>query len=174
MRSRDALQAPSATLGDAGPFPAQAQRARIKAGEVRPYRFHRPAKEIIARIQAQHRRPGARQAAGRRSKLFHALLQGRGHVELHAGDGGRLRLVADLPALALDRLDGPYEVLEHDPSWNHAWRTHATVVPVGDRDKQRLLVVKKLPSGRTRTEDAGDVAYVPLVGKFGWTKNATR
>lgn len=52
--------------------------------------------------------------------------------------------------------------------------TGRLVVPVGDRDKQRLLVVKKLPSGRTRTEDAGDVAYVPLVGKFGWTKNATR
>ncbi len=48
--------------------------------------------------------------------------------------------------------------------------TGRLVVPVGPASRQRLLVVKKLPSGRTRTEDAGDVAYVPLVGKFGWEK----
>ncbi len=48
--------------------------------------------------------------------------------------------------------------------------TGRLVVPVGPANRQRLLVVKKLPSGRTRTEDAGDVAYVPLVGKFGWEK----
>jgi protein-L-isoaspartate(D-aspartate) O-methyltransferase len=50
--------------------------------------------------------------------------------------------------------------------------TGRLVVPVGPPSRQRLLVVKKLPSGRTRTEDAGDVAYVPLVGKFGWGKPA--
>ncbi|MHB8797687.1 MAG: protein-L-isoaspartate(D-aspartate) O-methyltransferase [Thermoanaerobaculia bacterium] len=48
--------------------------------------------------------------------------------------------------------------------------TGRLVVPVGPPGRQRLLVVKKLPSGRTRTEDAGEVAYVPLVGKFGWEK----
>ncbi len=48
--------------------------------------------------------------------------------------------------------------------------TGRLVIPVGPPNRQRLLVVKKLPSGRTRTEDAGDVAYVPLVGKFGWGK----
>ncbi|MBK9372190.1 MAG: protein-L-isoaspartate(D-aspartate) O-methyltransferase [Holophagales bacterium] len=48
--------------------------------------------------------------------------------------------------------------------------TGRLVVPVGAASRQRLLVVKKLPSGRTRTEDAGDVAYVPLVGKFGWAR----
>jgi protein-L-isoaspartate(D-aspartate) O-methyltransferase len=46
--------------------------------------------------------------------------------------------------------------------------TGRLVVPVGDTLRQRLLVVRKLPSGRTRTEDAGEVAFVPLVGKFGW------
>lgn len=46
--------------------------------------------------------------------------------------------------------------------------TGRLVVPVGPQGRQRLLVVKKLPSGRTRTEDAGDVAYVPLVGRFGF------
>lgn len=51
--------------------------------------------------------------------------------------------------------------------------TGRLVVPVGPPNRQRLLVVKKLPSGRTRTEDAGDVAYVPLVGKFGWGKAST-
>ena len=48
--------------------------------------------------------------------------------------------------------------------------TGRLVIPVGPPNRQRLLVVKKLPSGRTRTEDAGDVAYVPLVGKFGWAR----
>lgn len=48
--------------------------------------------------------------------------------------------------------------------------TGRLIIPVGPPNRQRLLVVKKLPSGRTRTEDAGDVAYVPLVGKFGWAK----
>lgn len=42
------------------------------------------------------------------------------------------------------------------------------VVPVGSAGRQRLLVVRKLPNGRTRTEDCGPVAYVPLVGRFGF------
>ncbi len=42
------------------------------------------------------------------------------------------------------------------------------VVPVGTSTRQRLLVVRRLPSGRTRTEDAGEVAFVPLVGRFGF------
>jgi protein-L-isoaspartate(D-aspartate) O-methyltransferase len=48
--------------------------------------------------------------------------------------------------------------------------TGRLVVPVGDPARQRLLVVRKLPNGRTRTEDAGEVAYVPLVGRFGFAK----
>jgi protein-L-isoaspartate(D-aspartate) O-methyltransferase len=46
--------------------------------------------------------------------------------------------------------------------------TGRLVVPVGAPGRQRLLVVKKLPNGRVRTEDAGEVAYVPLVGRFGF------
>ncbi len=42
------------------------------------------------------------------------------------------------------------------------------VVPVGSAARQRLLVVSRLPSGRTRREDAGEVAFVPLVGRFGF------
>ncbi len=42
------------------------------------------------------------------------------------------------------------------------------VIPVGTARRQRLLVVRRLPNGRTRTEDAGEVAYVPLVGRFGF------
>jgi len=42
------------------------------------------------------------------------------------------------------------------------------VVPVGSSARQRLLVVSRLPSGRTRREDAGEVAFVPLVGRFGF------
>lgn len=46
------------------------------------------------------------------------------------------------------------------------------IVPVGDAGRQRLLLVKRLPSGRTRTQDAGEVAFVPLVGKFGFGRKA--
>ena len=46
--------------------------------------------------------------------------------------------------------------------------TGRLIVPVGAPGRQRLLVVKKLPNGRVRTEDAGEVAYVPLVGRFGF------
>jgi len=42
------------------------------------------------------------------------------------------------------------------------------VIPVGSAARQKLLVVRKLPNGRTRTEDAGPVAFVPLVGRFGF------
>jgi protein-L-isoaspartate(D-aspartate) O-methyltransferase len=43
------------------------------------------------------------------------------------------------------------------------------VIPIGSAVRQRLLVVRRLPSGRTRREDAGEVAFVPLVGRFGFT-----
>jgi protein-L-isoaspartate(D-aspartate) O-methyltransferase len=46
------------------------------------------------------------------------------------------------------------------------------VVPVGSSARQRLLVVSRLPSGRTRREDAGEVAFVPLVGRFGFQPGA--
>ena len=52
--------------------------------------------------------------------------------------------------------------------------TGRLVIPVGDPQRQRLLVVQKLPNGRTRTEDAGEVAFVPLVGRFGWKDESPR
>ncbi|MEO6326281.1 MAG: protein-L-isoaspartate(D-aspartate) O-methyltransferase [Thermoanaerobaculia bacterium] len=55
------------------------------------------------------------------------------------------------------------------PLLNQLKPTGRLIVPVGDALRQRLLVVKRLPNGRTRTEDAGEVAYVPLVGRFGWS-----
>jgi protein-L-isoaspartate(D-aspartate) O-methyltransferase len=48
------------------------------------------------------------------------------------------------------------------------------VIPVGSAGRQKLLVVRKLPNGRTRTEDAGPVAYVPLVGRFGFAEKETK
>jgi protein-L-isoaspartate(D-aspartate) O-methyltransferase len=47
------------------------------------------------------------------------------------------------------------------------------VIPIGPAARQKLLVVRKLPNGRTRAEDAGEVAYVPLVGRFGFAPAAT-
>ncbi|HEX7579300.1 MAG TPA: protein-L-isoaspartate(D-aspartate) O-methyltransferase [Thermoanaerobaculia bacterium] len=48
------------------------------------------------------------------------------------------------------------------------------VVPVGPPKRQRLLLVRKLPNGNTRTEDAGEVSFVPLVGRFGYTTELER
>lgn len=48
------------------------------------------------------------------------------------------------------------------------------VVPVGTAARQRLLVVRRLPSGRTRTEDAGEVAFVPLLGRFGFPASGAK
>jgi len=43
------------------------------------------------------------------------------------------------------------------------------VLPVaGAGGEQRLLVVTRLPGGRTRREDAGPASFVPLVGRYGW------
>ncbi|HEX7578434.1 MAG TPA: protein-L-isoaspartate(D-aspartate) O-methyltransferase [Thermoanaerobaculia bacterium] len=43
------------------------------------------------------------------------------------------------------------------------------VIPAGPPERQRLLLIRKLPNGNTRTEDAGEVSFVPLVGRFGYT-----
>ena len=53
--------------------------------------------------------------------------------EMPGDDGGRVRLVADLPVESLDRLDVPFELLEHDPTWEDSWQDHAAAVPVGER-----------------------------------------
>lgn len=46
------------------------------------------------------------------------------------------RLVADLPGRSIDVLSSSgvdFEVVEVDPTWSEGWRSHAEVVPVGDR-----------------------------------------
>jgi protein-L-isoaspartate(D-aspartate) O-methyltransferase len=48
------------------------------------------------------------------------------------------------------------------------------VIPTGPPERQRLLLVRKLPNGNTRTEDAGEVSFVPLVGRFGYASPADR
>jgi protein-L-isoaspartate(D-aspartate) O-methyltransferase len=48
------------------------------------------------------------------------------------------------------------------------------VIPTGPPERQRLLLVRKLPNGNTRTEDAGEVSFVPLVGRFGYTASLER
>ncbi len=53
-----------------------------------------------------------------------------------SASGPAVRLVADLPAASLDELSATgwrFDVLEVDPSWNAAWRDHATAVEVGER-----------------------------------------
>ncbi|MCE4606807.1 MAG: protein-L-isoaspartate(D-aspartate) O-methyltransferase [Desulfurococcales archaeon] len=43
------------------------------------------------------------------------------------------------------------------------------VIPVGDRYLQRLLIVEKDEKGRTRIRKDTWCAFVPLIGKYGWT-----
>ncbi len=42
------------------------------------------------------------------------------------------------------------------------------VIPVGDRETQSLLRVRRLPDGNTKTEELGDCRFVDLQGAFGW------
>ncbi len=44
------------------------------------------------------------------------------------------------------------------------------IIPVGERDVQRLMVVEKLPGGRTREIEGPPCVFVPLVGEAGWRR----
>jgi protein-L-isoaspartate(D-aspartate) O-methyltransferase len=44
------------------------------------------------------------------------------------------------------------------------------VVPVGEADGQRLVRVRRLPSGVVQRDDLGSVRFVPLVGQQGWQR----
>ena len=99
---------------------------------------------------------------------------------------GAIRLLAALGVrnVSIKVFDGTYGWREHapydaiivsagapevpEPLVSQLKPSGRLVVPVGPAGGQRLLVVLKLPNGRTRTQDAGEVAYVPLVGRFGW------
>ncbi len=41
------------------------------------------------------------------------------------------------------------------------------LVPVGTRESQRLVLVRRL-GNQFQSEDVGDVTFVPLLGRFGW------
>jgi protein-L-isoaspartate(D-aspartate) O-methyltransferase len=47
------------------------------------------------------------------------------------------------------------------------------LIPVGDRDAQRLVLVHRTPDGFER-EEVLDCTFVPLLGRFGWTAVDTR
>ncbi len=103
-----------------------------------------------------------------------------------AGSARRLLGALGIQNVSIKVFDGSYGWSEHAPYdaivvaasapevplplVNQLRPTGRLVVPVGPPARQRLLVIRKLPNGRTRTEDAGEVAYVPLVGKFGWSE----
>ena len=42
------------------------------------------------------------------------------------------------------------------------------LVPVGTRESQRLVMVRKRPGGEVTFEEVLDVTFVPLLGRFGW------
>lgn len=42
------------------------------------------------------------------------------------------------------------------------------VVPEGDRERQKLVSYRKLRSGGFKRDEGEAVAFVPLVGRFGW------
>lgn len=43
------------------------------------------------------------------------------------------------------------------------------LIPVGGREAQRLVMVRRTPAG-VETEDVADVTFVPLLGRFGWAE----
>ena len=46
----------------------------------------------------------------------------------------------------------------------------AMAIPVGDRDMQTLMLVKKDDSGNVTTESVTECTFVPLVGRFAWAE----
>ncbi|MDX1632594.1 MAG: protein-L-isoaspartate O-methyltransferase, partial [Thermoanaerobaculia bacterium] len=48
------------------------------------------------------------------------------------------------------------------------------VIPEGDRAEQRLVVYEKTPKGNIRRTEGEAVAFVPLVGRHGWTEEGSR
>ena len=43
------------------------------------------------------------------------------------------------------------------------------LVPVGDRETQKLVMVER-KNGKIETQEIAPVRFVPLVGSHGWTK----
>jgi len=121
------------------------------------------------------------------ARLAHHVFSLERIPELAAG-ATRLLAALGVGNVSIRVFDGTYGWREHapydaivvaasapevpEPLLSQLKPTGRLVVPVGPANAQRLLVVHKLPSGRTRTEDAGEVCYVPLVGKFGWQPKA--
>lgn len=150
------------------------------------------AGNVVRAIELAGLRPGARvlevgtgtgyQAAVLAS-LCRAVFSLERIAEL-AASAGRLLGALGFGNVSIKVFDGSYGWREHAPYdailvaaaapdvpaplVSQLSATGRLVIPVGGPSRQRLLVVKRLPSGRTRTEDAGEAAYVPLVGKFGW------
>ncbi len=46
------------------------------------------------------------------------------------------------------------------------------LIPVGNRGRQRLLLCERTQAGRIRKRWLDDVAFVPLLGRFGWSVEA--
>ena len=117
------------------------------------------------------------------ARLCHHVFSLERIAELAAGAQERLRSLG-VRNVSIKVFDGSYGWSEHAPYDGIVVAAAAPgipgplvaqlkaggrlVVPVGQPARQRLLVVRRLPSGRTRTEDAGEVAFVPLVGRFGF------
>ena len=45
------------------------------------------------------------------------------------------------------------------------------LIPVGDLEMQRLLLVRRTEEGEIREEEVLDCAFVPLLGRFGWNES---
>ena len=46
----------------------------------------------------------------------------------------------------------------------------AMAIPIGDRDMQTLVIVRKNDDGTTETENVTECTFVPLVGRFAWAE----
>ena len=45
------------------------------------------------------------------------------------------------------------------------------VVPIGDRESQRLVTMRRLEDGRVQRSEGEEVVFVPLVGRYGWQED---
>lgn len=89
---------------------------------------------------------------------------GCANVHLYLGDGTR-GLPEEAPFNAIVVTAGSPEIPE--PLVEQLAPGGRLVLPVGDRDLQRLQVVR-VENGRVVTRTVTNVIFVPLVGEYGW------
>ncbi|WP_027135096.1 protein-L-isoaspartate(D-aspartate) O-methyltransferase [Geminicoccus roseus] len=120
--------------------------------------------EIAQQVHSVERHPRLAQIARQRLELLRYP-----NVEVHEGDG-TLGWPDAAPYDAILAAAGGPSV--PDPLRAQLAEGGRLVMPVGDEAGQRLLLVIRKPDGSFDEKDLGSVAFVPMIGRHGWSEPA--